>query len=301
MLPWCARLPDVPLQTLCNAKTALTLGLFLLFWGWETLAPFFDASRGRLRHALRNLTIALLNTVILVLVFGSATILLSEWAALHAYGLLHLAGFDWPWRLIVALLVLDLWMYVWHRLNHALPILWRFHRMHHSDPAMDVTTATRFHLGEHVLGMAPKLALIPLIGLEAWQIILYESLVVAITFFHHANISLGRLDRVLRLVIVSPDFHKLHHSRWQPETDSNFSTVFSFWDRLAGTFRMRTDVGTIEFGLEEIAEEKWQTVGGMLRTPAVTSMTNDQGRMTRECPRTNAQFPRHEHPVSIGH
>jgi sterol desaturase/sphingolipid hydroxylase (fatty acid hydroxylase superfamily) len=180
---------------------------------------------------------------------------------------LHALELDGPWRLLVAVLVLDLWMYLWHRMNHALPFLWRFHRMHHSDPAMDVTTATRFHLGEHVIGATLRLGLIPIFGLEAWHLIVYEILVVAITMFHHANISLGRLDGVLRLLIVTPKFHKLHHSRWRPETDSNFSTLFSFWDRLAGTFRMRADVGTIRFGLDEFAADDWQSVGGMLKTP----------------------------------
>jgi sterol desaturase/sphingolipid hydroxylase (fatty acid hydroxylase superfamily) len=267
MFPWCERLPDVPVQTLCSAKTLLTAGVLLLLWGWETLAPFFDQHRGRWRHAARNVAIAFLNTTVLALVFGAATIWLSNWAARESLGLLHLGDLDWPARLLLTIVLLDLWMYVWHRLNHAVPFLWRFHRMHHSDPAMDVTTATRFHLGEHVGAAALRLGLIPLFGLELWQIIAYDSLVVAVTFFHHANISLGRLDRFLRLVIVTPDFHKMHHSHWRPETDSNFSTVFSFWDRLAGTFRMRADVRTIEFGLDEFAEEKWQTVGGMLKTP----------------------------------
>ena len=105
--------------------------------------------------------------------------------------------------------------------------------------------AARADLGGGVL----RLGLIPLLGLGIWQIVVYELLVVAITQFHHANISLDRFDRWLRLVIVTPDMHKVHHSRWRPETDSNYSTVLSIWDRLAWSFRMRANVRTLELGL----------------------------------------------------
>jgi sterol desaturase/sphingolipid hydroxylase (fatty acid hydroxylase superfamily) len=90
---------------------------------------------------------------------------------------------------------------------------------------------------------------------------------VALTMFHHADISLGRADRWLRWLVVTPDIHKVHHSRWRPETDSNYSTVLSVWDRLAGSLRLRPDPATLTFGLDEFAAAEWQTVGGMLATP----------------------------------
>jgi sterol desaturase/sphingolipid hydroxylase (fatty acid hydroxylase superfamily) len=176
-------------------------------------------------------------------------------------------------------------MYVWHRANHRLALLWRFHRMHHSDPEMDVTTATRFHLGEHIGATVLRLALIPLLGLTVVELVLYESMVVAITMFHHANISLGRWDDWLRLVVVTPNMHKVHHSRYQLETDSNYSTFFSWWDRLGRSFQMRKDCRTIELGLDGYDEGQWQNLWGMLKTPFVgrpsaasTPVEDDPGR-----------------------
>lgn len=248
-------------------KPALTVFALAALWTWETLFPFFAGRRQRPRHAFRNVAIALLNTVVLTLLFGAATVGVASWAAEHQFGLLNWLGVPWPWRLVPAVLLLDLWLYGWHRLNHRVPALWRFHRMHHSDRDMDVTTATRFHLGEHLGAATLRLGLIPLFGVTAAEILIFETLVVANTMFHHANVSLGPLDRPLRWLIVTPYMHKVHHSRLRRETDSNYSTLFSFWDRLFGSYRMRDDCRGIELGLDEFDEERWQTVGGMLKTP----------------------------------
>jgi sterol desaturase/sphingolipid hydroxylase (fatty acid hydroxylase superfamily) len=142
-------------------------------------------------------------------------------------------------------------------------------------PQADTKPAIRaldgaFHLGEHVGANVLRLGLIPLLGFQIWHIVLYEMLVVAITQFHHANISLSRWDRWLRLLIVTPDMHKVHHSRLRTETNSNFSTLFSFWDRLAKTFRMRPNPNTLDFGLDEFDQPRWQTFWGMLKTPFVS-------------------------------
>ncbi|MDF1744155.1 MAG: sterol desaturase family protein, partial [Gimesia sp.] len=147
-------------------------------------------------------------------------------------------------------------------MNHRIPLFWRFHRMHHSDPYMDVSTATRFHWGELIFSTLFRLLIIPLLGLQAWHIIVYGMLVFLSTQFHHANISIGRVDRFFRWFFVSPDMHKIHHSQIPEETNSNYSTVFSIWDRLAGTFRMRTDLKNIHFGLSEFEQPQWQTLIG---------------------------------------
>ena len=251
---------------------AIAAVLFLaLFWCWETWRPFFGQKEGRLKHAGQNLSIAVLNTVVLGLLFGGATVTVTGWTEQHRLGLLNHLGLDWPILFVLAMVLLDGWMYFWHRANHVIPFLWRFHRMHHSDRHMDVTTATRFHLGEHVGSSVLKLGLIPLLGIEVWQLLLYDTLLIAVTQFHHADITLGRWDRWLRLVIVTPDLHKVHHSRWRPETDSNYSTVLSVWDRLFGSYRTREDPATIEFGLDQFFDPQWQRVGGMLATPFVDS------------------------------
>jgi sterol desaturase/sphingolipid hydroxylase (fatty acid hydroxylase superfamily) len=257
----------VPLDDLRHIKLVVPVVLLALFWCWETWRPYFGQREGRLRHAGRNLAIALLNTVILGLAFGAVTAAVAVWTEQNEYGLLTALGLDGPPRFLLALALLDGWMYVWHRANHAVPLLWRFHRMHHSDRHMDVTTATRFHLGEHVGAAVLRLGLIPLAGFEVWHLVVYDTLVIAVTQFHHADISVGRWDRWLRWLIVTPHMHKVHHSDWQPETDSNYSTVLSLWDRLFRSFRLRSDPKTIMFGLREFADPAWHTVVGMLKTP----------------------------------
>lgn len=260
-----------PVEYACLAKKAVPVLLLALFWCWETWGPFFGQREGRFKHAAHNLSIALFNTAVLGVVFGWVTVMVADWTEQHQYGLLHALGLAGPVRFVLALVLLDGWTYVWHRANHTFPLLWRFHRMHHSDRRMDVTTATRFHLGEHVGSSVLRLGLIPLLGFEVWNLVVYDTLVLAITQFHHADISIGRWDRWLRWLIVTPYMHKVHHSNWRPETDSNYSTVLSVWDRLAGTFRMRSDPKTIVFGLEEFTAPAWQSWWGMWKTPFVAA------------------------------
>jgi sterol desaturase/sphingolipid hydroxylase (fatty acid hydroxylase superfamily) len=259
----------IPVEYLDHTKAMVTVSVLAALWAWETWLPFFER-RQRLRHAGRNLTVALLNTVVLAVAFGTGVTFVAGWAQEQGLGLLHNLDLGSPTRLVLALVLLDGWMYLWHRANHTIPLLWWFHRMHHSETEMDVTTATRFHLGEQVGASALRAGLIPLLGFEVWQLIIYDTLLIVMTMLHHANISLGRYDRWLRWLIVTPDMHKVHHSWWRPETDSNYSTVFSVWDRLARTFRMRADPKTLQFGLPDYPDPSWQTVWGMLRTPFVT-------------------------------
>jgi sterol desaturase/sphingolipid hydroxylase (fatty acid hydroxylase superfamily) len=226
-----------------------------------------------LRHAARNLAVAIFNTVLLGLTFASVTVVVADWAVTHGYGLLRWTGMGGPMRFAAALVLLDFWMYGWHRANHAIPLLWRFHRMHHSDTRMDVTTATRFHLGEHLGSATLRLGLIPALGLEVWQLVVYDTIVIAVTQFHHADISIGRCDRWLRWLIVTPYMHKVHHSDWRPETDSNYSSVLSIWDRLFRSFRTRSDPSTLNFGLNEFQDPTWQQLWGMAKTPFVNPVS----------------------------
>jgi sterol desaturase/sphingolipid hydroxylase (fatty acid hydroxylase superfamily) len=251
------------------------VALLVLFWCWETFRPH-HGSADRWRHAGRNLAFAVVNTVVLAVAFGSATVFVAEWAEGRRFGLLHSFDLGGPVRLLFGLVLLDGWMYVWHWANHAVPILWRFHRVHHSDAHMDVTTATRFHLGEHVGAASLRLVLIPLLGIELWTLVLYDTLVLAVTQLHHADISLGRWDRWLRWLIVTPDIHKVHHSDERDETDSNYSTVLSVWDRLAGTLRLRADPRTIRYGLPEFADPSWQSWWRMWKMPFVGRAPEDR-------------------------
>jgi sterol desaturase/sphingolipid hydroxylase (fatty acid hydroxylase superfamily) len=133
---------------------------------------------------------------------------------------------------------------------------------------MDVTTANRFHLGEIIASSVLRIPVIALLGIRLPELALYETAMFAVVQFQHANISVGpRADALLRLFIVTPFIHKVHHSRWQPETDSNFASLFSIWDRVFRTQRLREDPGTIQFGLDEFDAPAHHTLGGMMKTP----------------------------------
>jgi sterol desaturase/sphingolipid hydroxylase (fatty acid hydroxylase superfamily) len=201
-------------------------------------------------------------------IFAGGTLMVTEWAAARSFGLLNASGLEGPLRLVTAVLVFDLWQYVWHRLNHRVPLLWRFHAVHHSDRDLDATSALRFHTGEIVLSASARLAILPLLGLTVGEVLVYETAMLPIILFHHSNVRVPeRLDRMFRWLIVTPWMHWVHHSNYQPETDSNYASIFSFWDRLFGSFRFRDDPGSLTLGLDGAEHEGWATLGGMLSMP----------------------------------
>ena len=255
--------------TLDRLNTALAIAMLVFLWCLETWLPVYRERRGnRLKHAGRNIAIALFNSAVIALMFSGTVAMVAVWSQKREFGLLHLLELPLAIETGIALLLFDGWMYLWHRANHAIPFLWRFHRMHHSDREMDVTSAARFHIGELIFSSVLRLGVLPLLGMELWQLILYEVMLLPVIQFHHSNVYLPeRWDRLLRTIIVSPNMHRVHHSRIRLETDSNYSSVFSFWDRLARTFRRREDVEEIKFGLVEFDDAKRQTILGMLRTP----------------------------------
>ena len=276
-----AALLDLLQTTQIGAALAGLVVLLLI----ESLHPFFDLFRERRErgtHLVRNLALGLLNSAVIAVVFAALWVWAASWAEAHAFGLLNVlkgeAGLPGWAHALGAVLLLDAWTYLWHRLNHRVPFLWRFHRVHHADAQMDVTTASRFHVGEIVLSSALRIPLIILFGVYAWELVLYETLMFIVVQFHHANVALPpRLDRVLRLVIVTPAMHKVHHSRWQPETDSNYSSMLSVWDRLFRSFRLRARLDEIELGLDQFDAPEDRTISGLLRMP-LRSVAKDSVR-----------------------
>ena len=226
---------------------------------WEMARPFLplfaataNPGRARGRHGLGNLGLGLVNGLLGAGLFVGLWAGVTSWTAGRGFGLLNLLGQHSVWRWPLALLVLDAWTYTWHRLNHRLPFLWRFHRLHHSDQQMDVTTATRFHVVEIAFSSLLRLPLLALLGARLDELAIYETLLFAVVQFHHANIGLPEhLDRVLRWVIVTPALHKVHHSVRRSEADSNFSSLFSWWDRLFGTWLLLPGDRPIQFGVED--------------------------------------------------
>jgi sterol desaturase/sphingolipid hydroxylase (fatty acid hydroxylase superfamily) len=244
--------------------------LLVVFLVWESFAPMYDWFKGRgsarLEHGFRNVVLGLLNTVVVAVLFVQAWLWASNWAQDHQIGLLNILNPPGWARIIAALLILDGWMYAWHRLNHGIHFLWRFHRVHHAERYLDVTSATRFHLGEIALSALIRVPLILIFGIRFSEIVIYESVLFAVVQFHHANIRLpAGLDRMLSKIIVTPNIHRVHHSKWRPETDSNFSSLLSFWDRVFRT-RKETDLEKIQLGLDEFGPED-DNLAGIMEAP----------------------------------
>lgn len=242
-----------------TSRGALSLAVLAVFLCWETAQPFIAqfsrdraGRRRRGRHAVWNLGLGLVNSLAIAAIFVGLWVGVSDWAEGAKFGLLHFLPLPPAGRGILALLTLDLWTYSWHRLNHRVPFLWRFHRLHHSDRTMDVTTASRFHLGEIALSSLLRAPLLASLGARLDELAVYETLLFAVVQFHHANIGLPDwLDRALRCIIVTPHLHKVHHSVVRAEADSNYSSLFSWWDRLFRTFRLSREPRRIVFGVDE--------------------------------------------------
>lgn len=244
--------------TLASLRAPASIGVMAVLFAWETMQPFFGLFavgahpwRVRLRHAALNLGIGMLNGLAIRFGFLALWVATMRWTETNGVGLLNWMSVAPTFRWIVVLFLLDAWTYYWHRLNHTVAFFWRFHRLHHSDRQMDVTTANRFHFGEITLSSLARVPVLALIGCRMDELALYEVLLFAVVQFHHANIGLPEwLDRVLRTVIVTPHLHKVHHSVVIAEQNANFSSLFSWWDRIAKTFRLAPDLSRVVFGVD---------------------------------------------------
>ncbi len=228
-------------------RFSIFLALFALFAALEALVP---RRKRRVPVATRwftNISITVLNAVTLR-AMAVALPFLAIGAAVDAWrlgwGLLNQV--QWPWLIegLLALLVLDFAIWAQHLITHKVPLFWRFHRMHHADRDMDVTTGIRFHPVEIAASMGLKIGLIYLIGPLAIAVLVFEVLLNGTTLFNHANLRLPKwLDAVVRLVLVTPDMHRVHHSVHKYEHDSNYGFALSIWDRIFGTYRAQPDGG----------------------------------------------------------
>lgn len=260
------------LHGLWQSKMILSITMLFLLLAFETLSPFFAFYRGnpgeRLRSDTRNVLLGTLNAVVVATVFVALWFWTARWAEHTGFGLLNWLGLTGWAHVALGFLLFDLWMYWWHRWNHLLPFFWRFHRVHHSDPRMDVTTANRFHFGEIIMSSALRIPVIALLGIQLWALVLYELVMFTNVQIHHANIGLPPwVERFLGRFIVTPGIHKVHHSHLQVETDSNYGALFTFWDRLFGSIRVRQDLQNIQFGLDDVTTPKQLGLVGQLALP----------------------------------
>lgn len=242
------------------ARLLLLAGTCTVLWSLESLIPLYRFGRNRLGRALPNIAL----TVILIamnLVLSAVAAFAASLAAKYGIGLFAIAALPLWVQVLLAIAALDLGAYVAHVAMHHSSLGWRFHRVHHCDEEVNVTTAFRQHPLETVWRVAWQLPAILLLGLPLWMVVVYLAVSTLNAQLEHANIRVSaRLDRVARWFFVTPDMHKVHHSRLERETNSNYSNIFTLWDRLFGTYTGRTDFGTLRYGLEGLESQGLQAL-----------------------------------------
>ncbi len=213
------------------------IGILLLMWLWETLLPRRVLSVSRLFRWVNNLGLVVLNTLVLRIVFPAAAVGMAAIAQQQGWGLVSILQWDPVLIVIFSIVVLDFMIWLQHVIVHAIPVFWRLHRVHHADRDYDTTTGLRFHPVEILLSMVIKFVVIIALGPPVVAVILFEVILNGMAMFNHGNVRLPLpLDRVLRILFVTPDMHRVHHSVEDDEANSNFGFNLSIWDRLFGTY-----------------------------------------------------------------
>ncbi|MEM7021700.1 MAG: sterol desaturase family protein [Pseudomonadota bacterium] len=230
------------IETLLAGKAAMIVGALVLFALYERLRPAVDsplllrigrATAAAWRRLARTLGLFSVNLLLSPLVVVPIT----AWANVYDLGLRPFWWTGW-WGLLLDVLLLDLWIYWWHRANHEVPFLWRFHSVHHFDELLDTTTALRFHFGEVLLSALARLPVILLLGMPLESVLVFEAAVMVGAIFHHCDARMPpALEAALSRLVITPSIHWVHHHAIRADTDSNYGTIFSFWDLL---FRSRS-------------------------------------------------------------
>lgn len=249
-------------------RTLVLVGGLTLFSLAESIAPLFALRYDRLRHAIPNLFFTLTTIVVN---FSLAFVLFSvaEWASAKQFGLMYLVDMPIWMSGIIGFLLLDLiGAYAIHWVEHKVPWMWKFHVIHHTDQHIDTTSANRHHPGESVFRLVFTIAAVFIIGAPVWLIFMYQTASVVLTQFNHANISMPEwLDQALRTVICTPNMHRVHHHYRQPYSDTNYGNIFSFWDRVFGTYIV-VDNTKLVYGVDTyMRKEEHSSINKMLKLP----------------------------------
>jgi len=258
-------------------EAMVRLGIFALVFvsmlAWELLEPRRDLTVPRKLRWVNNLGLFVLNSMVLRLLFPAAAVGLALSVADIGWGLFNLLDLPFWFEVAAAVLLLDLAIYLQHRLMHRVPLLWRLHRVHHADLDIDLTTGSRFHTIEIIVSMLIKWGVILLLGPALVAVLIFEVLLNGMAIFNHANVSLPpAVEKVVRYLLVTPDMHRVHHSTVKRETDSNYGFNLSIWDRVFGTYIDQPEMGhdRMTIGISEFRDAKQvDRLPGMLALPFV--------------------------------
>ena len=232
-------------------RISFFFGVFFVMAMWEVKRPRRQLLVSKIVRWSNNIALVFLNSFVLRLLFPAAAVGVAAFAAEHGWGVFNYYQLPFLVTVILTIVAMDFIIYLQHVLVHAVPLLWRLHRVHHADVDYDVTTGARFHPLEIILSMLIKFATIIVLGAPVVAVIVFEVILNAMAMFNHSNVKLpDRIDNVLRRLFVTPDMHRVHHSVEDDEANSNFGFNLSVWDRLFGTFYSSESAAkTLEFGL----------------------------------------------------
>ncbi|KTD64447.1 sterol desaturase family protein [Legionella spiritensis] len=235
----------------------IAAGFALILFFLERVFPLRKRKRDTFSRLTVNIAVSMTTFTVAFLLIRPTTSFFLGWTASTPFGLIRWLRLTGLWETLVGFLLLDLSFYYWHITNHKIPFLWRFHNVHHMDLDLDVSTGFRFHPGEVALSTIFRAIQVALIGVSVSTFVIYEAIFQIGTFFHHSNLRLPlRLERVLNLIFVTPRMHGIHHSNFKKETDSNYSVVFSVWDRLHRTIGLGISQEEIDIGVPGYAMKK---------------------------------------------
>ena len=252
-------------------------GIFALMALWEVAAPRRALTVSKAVRWANNIGIVFLNSFLVRLIFPAAAVGVAAFAQAQGWGVLNYVEIPFWLAVLASVIALDFIIWLQHVMVHAVPLLWRLHRMHHADLDFDVTTGARFHPLEILLSMVIKFATIGVLGPPILAVVIFEVLLNATSMFNHGNVRIpSAVDRVLRLFIVTPDMHRVHHSVEDDETNSNFGFNLPWWDRLFGTYRAQPRGGHdgMTIGIRTFRENRicsW--LPGMLVLPFIGKIT----------------------------
>ncbi len=250
-------------------RSLILIGGIVIFWVFEGVLPLFSFQYKKIRHAGLNLFFTFTTAII---GFGLAGVLLmaSDYVTTHQIGLLYLIEMPLWLQVVAGILLLDMiGAYFIHWTEHKVKWMWKFHLVHHSDTTVDVTTGLRHHPGETVFRIAFTILAVMVVGAPMGIVMLYQSLSILFAHITHANINMpARVDKLLSFVFVTPNMHKVHHHFTQPLTDTNYGNIFSFWDRIFGTYASVEDTRSLKYGIDtHMKPEENDRLGNLLGIP----------------------------------
>ena len=251
-------------------RLAVFGGVFVVMAVWELLAPRRPQAVARGWRWPNNLGVVAVDVLLVRVLLPITAVGLALIAEAHGIGLFNMIALPTWASIVVSVILLDLAIYLQHVLFHAVPALWRLHRMHHADLEFDVTTGLRFHPIEILLSTGIKLVVVAALGTPAAAVLIFEVLLNATSIFNHSNVRIpAAIDRILRWFVVTPDMHRVHHSILRRETNSNFGFNLPWWDRLLGTYRAQPAAGhdAITIGIEQFRDPRELALDRMLLQP----------------------------------